>query len=238
MEKLIVAHRGAKALSKFENTLESFQIAIDIHSDMVEFDVRKTKDNKLIVFHNDHINNILLNTLTYYELNEITQKEGYTVPLYEDVLILCQHKIRLDIEIKESGFEEEIIATTLKYCGLEEFTMKSFLDIVVKKIKIINPAITAGLLIGYEHANILTRLGEIFPHKRLKKCHADFISPNYRHLKFPLFVSSLNLYKMPIYVWTVNDEELMNALLSKNITGIITDRPDLALKLRSELDKQ
>ena len=46
---LTIAHRGASALAEHENTLESFQIAIDIGADMVEFDVRKTSDDVLIV---------------------------------------------------------------------------------------------------------------------------------------------------------------------------------------------
>ena len=36
----------------------------------------------------------------------------------------------------------------------------------------------------------------------------------------------------PVYVWTVNDRKMIKKLLSKNITAIITDRPDIALELR------
>ena len=34
---MVIAHRGASALAYHENTLEAFQIAIDLHADMVEF---------------------------------------------------------------------------------------------------------------------------------------------------------------------------------------------------------
>ena len=51
----IIAHRGASALAEHENTLESFEIAIDLECDMAEFDIRKTKDGKLIVFHDSCI---------------------------------------------------------------------------------------------------------------------------------------------------------------------------------------
>ena len=47
-ETMVIAHRGASALAPHENTLEAFQIAIDLKADMVEFDVRKTSDNILI----------------------------------------------------------------------------------------------------------------------------------------------------------------------------------------------
>ena len=54
-ETMVIAHRGASALAPHENTLEAFQIAIDLKADMVEFDVRKTSDNILIVFHDGTI---------------------------------------------------------------------------------------------------------------------------------------------------------------------------------------
>ena len=52
---LIIAHRGAKSLAKYENTVEAFQIAIDLKLQMVEFDIRQTKDKKLIIYHNPTI---------------------------------------------------------------------------------------------------------------------------------------------------------------------------------------
>ena len=42
---LILAHRGAKGLVKFENTFEAFDKALEVGADGIELDVRKTKDN-------------------------------------------------------------------------------------------------------------------------------------------------------------------------------------------------
>ena len=47
---LRIGHRGARAYEP-ENTLRSFKKALEIGVDAVEFDVRKTKDNKLVVIH-------------------------------------------------------------------------------------------------------------------------------------------------------------------------------------------
>ena len=47
----VIAHRGASGMVGQDNTLESFQKAIEIGADMVEFDVRQTKDKVLIVHH-------------------------------------------------------------------------------------------------------------------------------------------------------------------------------------------
>ena len=52
---LIIAHRGASGLVKFENTLASFAKAIELGVSMVEFDIRKTQDNLFVAFHDQSI---------------------------------------------------------------------------------------------------------------------------------------------------------------------------------------
>ena len=77
---------------------------------------------------------------------------------------------------------------------------------------------------------IATRLSEIFPEFRLFTTKADFVSPNYQLIKLG-FVGRMKLIKMNIYVWTVNDEKLMVEIVKQGVFALITDRPDLALKL-------
>ena len=108
-ETMVIAHRGASALAPHENTLEAFQIAIDLKADMVEFDVRKTSDNILIVFHDETIDGRKIGDMTYNRINDIASKEGYRVPTLDEVLELCSGKICLDIELKESGYERRVI---------------------------------------------------------------------------------------------------------------------------------
>ena len=97
---LIIAHRGASGLVKFENTLASFAKAIELGVSMVEFDVRKTQDNLFVAFHDESIDGIKLSNLTYQQLLDISRQKGFNVPLVEDVLKLCRGKIKLDIELK------------------------------------------------------------------------------------------------------------------------------------------
>ena len=64
----IVAHRGASWLVKVENTLDSFEKAIEVGSDMVEFDVRKTSDDILVVYHDKHLADYPIKLTAYDEL--------------------------------------------------------------------------------------------------------------------------------------------------------------------------
>lgn len=223
---LIIAHRGgAVSHSKVENTLEAFETAIDKQVKMVEFDVRRTMDNQLIVFHNNHIEKIKLNTLTYQQLLNIAKKDNYHVPLLKDVLEMCSDKIMLDIELKEAGYEDQVIELLSLYFSPNQYIITSFLDSVIITVKQINPNIQAGLLIGKDRASLLERFSEFFPFRRLRKTGADFVVPNYR-LVTPWLLRSCKKMKYNIYVWTVNGDSLYSKLIQKKVAGIITDYPE------------
>ena len=87
MMTAIIAHRGASALATHENTLESFQIAINLQADYAEFDIRRTKDHQLIVFHNPDLNGMDIRKLTYDEICKITGAQGYQIPLLQDAVL-------------------------------------------------------------------------------------------------------------------------------------------------------
>ncbi len=225
---MVIAHRGASVLAGHDNTLEAFRIAIDLRADMVEFDVRHTSDNVIIVYHDADIDGKRISDLTYNRINDIAKKDGYRVPTLEEVLDMCKDKIHLDIELKESGYERRVIEMVKSRFGYNEFSIKSFKDRVSYNVKAIDPRIKTGLLIGREHAGIGVRLNEYFPVRRLKRCKADFVSPHYL-LCTREFVSRMRRKRIPLYVWTVNEEKMMNRLMRLHVDGIITDRPDVLI---------
>lgn len=236
MRSSIIAHRGACAPTTHENTLEAFQNAIDLGADFVEFDIRRTKDRQMIVVHNPDIDGISIRSLTYREICSITAKQGYQIPLLKDVLALCKGKIKLDIELKESGYEQEVIHLVQRHFDYSEYMMKSFIDQCVLRIKEFDPNITAGLLIGTTRNTFIHRLNEYFPLRRLHACKADFISPYFKFLTWG-FVWRMHLHNKPIYVWIVNSEKRIKHAFKHHADGIITDCPDYALKLRANLKK-
>ncbi len=226
---LAIAHRGASALAEHENTLESFQIAMDLGADMVEFDVRKTSDDALIVYHDPTIDGKRVRDLTYNRINDIARQDGYRVPKLVEVLDLCRGKIHLDIELKESGYERSVVTLVKERYGYNEFSIKSFKDKVPYNVKSIDPRIRTGLLLGKENAGLGVRLNEYFPARRLKRCKADFVSPHYL-LCTREYVRRLKREGYPVFVWTVNDEKIMDRMLALHVDGIISDRPDLLIK--------
>lgn len=234
--KLIIAHRGASFYTK-ENTIKSFEKAIGMGADMIEFDVRRTKDAILIAYHDESINGKPIGELEYREIRDILRSKGVSAPTVKEILELARGKIKLDVEIKQEGHEEDIIRLLLEYFENSEFIVTSFNDVSLKIIKHSYPDVRVGLLLGKEHPKnvIVTRLSELFPIRRAKRVNADFLIPHWKLLKFG-FLNRAKRNNMPVLVWTVNDEGMIRNLLKDDrVDGIITDRPDLAKSLRDRI---
>jgi glycerophosphoryl diester phosphodiesterase len=238
MTKIIIAHRGFCDNCQ-ENTLESCQKAIAAGVDMIEVDVRKTLDSVLILFHDELINNQPINQLTYADINKFSLNVGFKVPTLAEILKLVQAQVKLDLELKEVGYEKEIISLVTHYLSPEEFIVTSFNDESLLKIKQDFSCVKTGLIIGKKNSNnflinLKTKLAEIFPENRYKKIKADFLIAKVSILNFG-FLTRARKNKKPVFVWTVNDQATLEKLLRDDrVTGIVTDKTDLGVLLRNK----
>ena len=229
----VIAHRGASYLAGIDNTIESFQLAIDIGADMVEFDVRSTKDNVLVVIHDSTFADTPSSWQTYETPEKEAAERGFHIPTMKEVILLChENKIRMDIEIKEGGFESKVVKMCTKYLDYSEYTIKSFKEKVVYRIKKLDSNIKTGLLLGSRKIKLWQRLEESFPIGKIIRCKCDFVSPN-EWLATRGFIFRMKMIKMPVYVWTVNKSSRMKKFLRLGVDGIITDKPDAGLFVRN-----
>ena len=238
-KQVIIAHRGASGLVKHENTIESFEKAWKIGADSFECDVRKTKDGKMIVVHDEDYKGQKICELSYHDLCILTTKDGFIMPTLEDTILWCKDKIIIDIELKEEGYEEEVVTLVKKHLAHSDFFIRTFNDSSLKIIKQIDRKIKTILLLGVEHPKwgLFTRLSELFPLVRILKTKCDMVSPHYRLLKLG-YVWRLGLLNKPVLVWSVDDIEMMKKLLNqKRVAGIVTNFPDMGLKVLAENKK-
>jgi glycerophosphoryl diester phosphodiesterase len=199
---LVAAHGGASSVAP-QNTIEAFEQAIELGADMVEFDVRMTRDDVLVVVHDS------VRESAYDELPA-------AVPRLEEVLDTCAGRVALDVELKEGGYEEEVLRVVRG-----DFVVTSFLDEVVATVKRLRPAVRAGLLLGEE-----TPLDARAIQARQRACSADFLAPNVSLLDAGLDAGD------GAVVWTVNDvPRLRRYLAEQSVDVVVTDDPLLALSL-------
>jgi len=228
--KLIIAHRGASGYAK-DNTIEAFEKAIAMGADKIEFDVRRTKDGVAIAYHDGDIAGLPVDTLSYEELLHYDSD----IPTVEKVLDLARGKIGVDVELKETGYEKEVIELVLKYQQPEEIVVTSFYDSAVKAVKTAYPYMRCGLLLGVANPEnvIKRRLAELFPVSRCREAGADFVAPNWQLLKLG-FLQRMRSQHIPVILWTVNEQKRLEKYMQSDIIeGIITDFPDVALAIKN-----
>lgn len=214
---LIIAHRGLHKTAR-ENTLEAFQKAIEAGADMIELDVRRTADGQLIVTHDPNISLLKTHDSDYHQLLEKARELGYHLPTLEETLALVQGKIKLDIELKEAGYEAEVVRLVTKYLPPQDFLITSFHHSCMRKIKYFNQQITTGLLIRDTKWG---RVESLFISPQLLK-FCDVILPHYSNYEF--IKNQKKFLGKPMYVWTVNGPKEINIFLNDGqVAGVITD---------------
>ena len=97
---IIIGHRGACGYEA-ENTIRSFEKAIELGADYVELDVQKTLDDEIVVFHDKRLpDKTLIEDITLLSLKKELMKVRINVPTLDEVLEFIKGRIGVNIEIK------------------------------------------------------------------------------------------------------------------------------------------
>lgn len=228
-ETLIIAHRGASAYAH-ENTIEAFRIAMEMKADMIETDVRRTADSVLVLHHDENIGINLIRDLTYVEASGAALEHGYILPTLEETIQYVNGKIKLDLELKELGYELEVADMAAGHMPAEDFILSSFSESSVMTIKKSRPDLSCGLLmnLSLRRRPKLSVESIISPLKRQTRTGADILIPHWELIKLG-FLNKVRGKTDPVFVWTVNDRKMIWDLLNDDmVAGIVTDRPDVA----------
>jgi glycerophosphoryl diester phosphodiesterase len=162
---LVVAHRGASA-ERPENTLASFERAIETGADAVEFDVRITADGHAVVLHDPDVARTtdgggVVGDLTLEEVRALrVGGSDERVPTLEEALRFCSGGIAVDVEIKnipgEPDFEpEHERAVDALFAALDAVAfdgpvlVSSFNPASIAHARRARPGIPTGLLTGF-----------------------------------------------------------------------------------------
>lgn len=234
MKPLISAHQGglpAEGLS----AAARYRRAIGLGVDFIELDVRRTRDGMTVIHHDDWTESgRAIRDFAYRDLEEELASEALTL---NELLDVAAGKVGLHVDLKEPGYEAEIVKTMLDRCSVDEFVITSGVE-EIRTIKEGFPQVRAGLSIGDDLSGFAPwlkarhRLSEIFPHGRIERSRADFIAVH-KDLAVLSALRYCDRHDIPAWVWTVDEEpEIARFLADRRVTTLITNRPDIALRLR------
>jgi glycerophosphoryl diester phosphodiesterase len=232
----VCAHRGGSERAGAA-TWEAYRDALESGAEYVEFDVRRTGDGVLVVHHDPRVGPAgpPLSALTHAELSE---RAGYDVPVVEEVMALIAGKLVAHLDLKEVGYEREVLDRAVALLGEDGLVVTTLEDRSVAAVTRSHPRVRTALSLGRDRSELAlarlpgTRLSELFPARRIRACGAHGVAVHQRLARANVLreAARRGLFTM---VWTVNDDTLMRAFLAHpRVDVLVTDRPRRAVALR------
>jgi glycerophosphoryl diester phosphodiesterase len=222
---LVIAHRGDSSRA-LENSLEAIRLAMSIPVDMIEFDIRKSRDSVLYMMHDERTGrtcqtDISIEKSLSDDIAKVRLRNGETVPTLDDVLGLVAGKVGLNIEVKSEG-AGELTAARLAASGYRgDILVSSFKEAEVLAVRGVAPQIAvAGIFDVFAPSEV----------KAYRTKKYTVISLNRKTVTREL-VALLHERGIEVYVWTVDDEPEMRKLIEWGVDGIYSNRPVVLKKL-------
>ncbi|MBR6531783.1 MAG: glycerophosphodiester phosphodiesterase [Clostridia bacterium] len=243
---LNIAHRGFSGKYP-ENTILAFQKAIEAGADGAELDVHLTKDNVLVVIHDETINRTtgeegFVADYTYDEISKFDASASFKdvygfnkIPTLREYFELVKPvdgfitNIELKTGINEYPGIETAVFELIKEFSLEDrIIISSFNHYSVMRFKAIAPGIKCGYLTG----DWIYNFGEYTKNRGVECVHPGFNSLNSNS------VAEIKANGVQINTWTVNEAEHVERLYKLGVDSVITNYPDMAKAVIDRLNSE
>lgn len=202
---LVISHNAGLERAA-AGSIEAFADTLESGCDAVEFDIRRAPHGTLVVSH-----------------DPVGPEDD--PPRLEDVLTLLGHRLRCNLELKEAGYVEDVLAIAHRHLPPELILISSALDEVVAAVD----GLDKGLVIGRRRDPVPTP-EEIA--RRVRATGAGYLCTSQMLLPHGVLDTARELGTPPL-VWTVNEEDALRELLDdERVAGVFTDYPRRAIALR------
>ncbi|TSC75800.1 MAG: glycerophosphoryl diester phosphodiesterase [Parcubacteria group bacterium Gr01-1014_31] len=218
-----IAHRGASGYAP-ENTWAAFHKALELEVDMIELDVRRTRDHELVVCHDARLDRLTGNAVTLRELSftELQQHQvgGQVIPRLADVLPALTDACEINVELKERGLAEAAAAVVKALNCHHRVLFSSFLSAELLRLKAIDPALRVAALLTSAPATVGTclRFAQLVQAEAIVVSHSAFRKR---------LLTAAHRAGVKVFVWTVDDAEAIAHLKGLGVDGIMSNFPDL-----------
>lgn len=231
---IVYAHRGASAYTP-ENTRIAFEKSIQLNANGIELDLQKTKDGKIVIFHDDYIDKKSNGTgkieeHTYQELLELDFGSWFDNKYKNEKIVLFEEfaKDYLDkdltfaIELKVLGIEKETLDIINKYKVHNNIYITSFSYEALTNVRKIDSNIKLSWLIedriNKENIEKILRINgsQICPRASLVSEEDIEIATN---------------NGLGVRLWGIDNEEIMKKVYKLNIEGMTVNFPDKLIEL-------
>lgn len=217
---LRIGHRGAAGHAP-ENTLAALEKGIELGVDLVEFDVQRTGDGALVLFHDRRLERLTqergdLSDIPLSALQRLAVGQGQRIPLFDEALRSINGLVGAVIDLKSEGIAAHV-CQVVESTGFQgptiyaSFWHKELLDI--RRIK--RSAETLALIEGMPINPTAFAMEAQATHVGLG---FDCISKDY--------VRTFKSKNIKVFIYTVDDPADIQWVKSLGVDGIISNFPD------------
>lgn len=222
----IIGHRGAPGYEP-ENTLSSFERALELGVDMIEVDVHALDSGELVVIHDDKVDRTTNGSgyvldHSFAALRQLDAGNGQKIPTLGEVVRLVDREVPVNIEIKNPGTALAVGRFIDRYIdkgwSSDDFVVSSFNHIELARFGQFMPdvrrgALTYGIPLG--RAAFASQL------------HAYSVNQSLEFVD-RAFVKDAQARSLQVHVYTVNDPDDIERMQRLGVDAIFTDYPDRA----------
>jgi glycerophosphoryl diester phosphodiesterase len=247
---LFFAHRGGAKLAP-ENTLAAFENGVALGADALELDIQTTREGELVVIHDATVDRTTNGTgpLSAYSLEELRRLDagyrftrdggqtfpfrgkGHVIPTLSEVFERFPRQ-RVNIDLKESSaVRERRLWELIRKMGVEERVLVASGDLhepIVRFRHFSGGRVATSASEKEIRRFVLTHFARA---TRLLRPAYDALQVPETHrgirVVSPSMVAAAHRLGLQVHVWTVDEREAMERLLSWGVDGIMTDRPDV-----------
>lgn len=239
---IVVAHRGSSGTAP-ENTLAAFHAAAKAGVDMVEMDVRMTKDFELVILHDQTVNRTSNGSgavwdLTLKQIQSLDagswfarRFRGERIPSLRQVVESLPPTLTLNLEVKTDGDARRGVALGESYLLLlEELRLRhraiisSFDHTFLKRLHLLDPSLQIGVLVPPVRG--LMRK----PSTIARAVGANVYICSRRQLRKSI-VDDAHSHGLMVATYTVNSRAHAEQALRFGVDAIITDLPATMMRV-------
>lgn len=223
---ICIGHRGAMGYRP-ENTLPSFELAIEQGCPWLELDVYVV-ESELVVIHDDSLERTTsgkgrLRDWSLAEIRQLDAGDGERIPLLSEVIDLVAHRAAINIELKGRGTAKAVSDLLADYCqrgwNADEFLLSSFRH---DELALADPTYRRGALFGRRspknYFDVTAELGAWALNLDLA-------------LAKPKLVNDAHERGLKVFVYTVNEIGDIKRMMEIGVDGVFTNFPDRVFSL-------
>ena len=232
---VVTAHKGFSKAAP-ENSLSAIRKAIDVGADFAEIDVQETADGEIVLNHDSDLMRVAgvarrIDEMTLAEVRAVDigtrfdpRFAGERIPTLAEVIALARDKIKVQIELKFYGKDRKLALDVVRLIERERFESQCVVSSLnyeaLVEVRRANPRLLTAAI-------VTVAIGDI------DRLDVDALSVNARKLTNRL-IRAARARNKEVYAWTVDDPRRMVTLMERGVSNIVTNVPDVLVKLRSE----